>query len=837
MILGPILSSRSFSQSFIQIRDIPYFAKKYGYNKILLADPHPLSWISFINVCLKNKLIPIIAYPYKNILFFPTDSQELIKLIAFNNGILSENHIKDIEHIEISEYPLITLPSTDFESFFDNEKNLPILEKDVFTKLIEKNEKLNTILNFADKVFTNYNLKDFFVNIPNLGGIKTLKEKLKPFFSKKEFQLRLKKELKIIDSLNVADYILTVSKIVETAKKIDAMVGPGRGSAVGSLVVYLLGITSVNPLKYNLLFERFLHLQRKEMPDIDLDIESTKRDDVVLELEKTFGKYRVANVRTFMKLKMKSVLKKTRELTGEDIDFPLKNPIRSPDNYENYKKLDDKRKFLYRIAYFLEGKEMGKSVHAAGVIISEEDLRKKLPVDNRINDTPVVEWDMDELKLIGIEKFDVLSLDTLAFLKKLGYKEVITTDLENKKVYSMISEGLTAGIFQLDSNLGKRLSRYVKPKNFKDLYILLSLNRPGPLETSMVDNFVKGNSKSYLKELFPETKGVLVFQEQIMMIAQILAGLTPEESDDFRKGVAKKDKEKIEKYKERFIYGAAKKIGKNEAKKLFEDILKFAEYAFNKSHSVAYAHITYNLAKAKAENPTKFFYYYILFKGIDLNILNEMLYLNIKIFNPNLNYPLGLFKDKFVILPLTLVKGIGEAITVKLLEDIEKNGKFKDFEDFWNRMKFLGIGRNIIEILIRSGALDFLKKGRKEMIRLLTQKDMGLTDDIMEIKSSVFGEKVDKKSKKEIEEKIEDLAKYDIETIGFPLSIFHSKIIQKTSKALIKTYFEPKKFIKAKVLHFQNYLLDRSSIIFTKNFSSKMILKEVYVNFSGQIKR
>ncbi|BBE30870.1 hypothetical protein OSSY52_10110 [Tepiditoga spiralis] len=786
-ILGPVSTNKS--NSYIQIRDLFNLAKKYKFNTIILCEPHPKSWMKFIYFSKQYNIKPIILYKVHNTKYIIKNEQDILIAIKHYNKLKKDLNLEEIKF----NLPTIFYPTKILKNLLKDDKNLSISEGHL------NSEKLKIFENIK----TNYNLNIFNINIPNFGGYQKLTELLnKKKYTEKELN-RLKKELSLIKELNTSNYILTVKKIIDTAKQKNITIGPGRGSSVSSLVVKSLGITQINPLKYDLLFERFLNKYRKELPDIDIDIDAEKRNELIQELENVFGKYHVAQIRTTSTMKKKSVLKKLTELTKVKEIPNMTAPIRSKENLMKFKKLSKDKKILYNISYYLEGLETAESVHAAGIIISDKDLREYLPLEYR--KIPVIEWDMNDLKLLNIEKFDLLSLDTISFMNKLNI-EYHYENLNNKIVYENISKGLTKGIFQLDSKLGKILSQKIKPSNFEELILLLSINRPGPLESGMIDEYIEKSSPNYLKKLFPETNGVLIYQEQIMKLAQNTAKFTPEESDELRKALSKKNNEKLLPLKNKFIENTTLP----EPQILFEKIENFAKYSFVKSHATAYAHISYWLAEKKFTNPEKFFLEYINSKGLDINIINECSILNIKIISPSIEYSTGIYKKNEILLPLHTIKGIGKNISKLLF-----NNKIKTLESFVEYCKKNNINKGIMENLIKSGSLDFINTNRKQMLRSLTKLIQGELYDLKEIQNSIFGN--NEKEDKKVETTIEDKLLYDCETIGFPITAL---TIKKLSNTLIKKYYNNDQ------IHFngyqiKNFLVDNSSIIEVKTYSKK----------------
>lgn len=757
-ILGPVVTSKSIGESYIQLRDLIPISKRLGYNGIVLYENHPKSWISFVNLCNQYKITPYILFEKDNKIYFPKNSTELKKLIRIYNG-----ESEDLPFFEKNlVFKKIVYPTNQFSKIINNiegdyiRKNYP-LEYYV-------NEKLfNEIINNTP----NYNISDFYIGIPKLGGFKKLYESILPIISKlpDKYVERLKIELETIRKLDVSDYILTVKKIIDIAKQTGSLVGPGRGSAVGSLIVYLLGITLIDPIKYNLYFERFLNESRKELPDIDIDVESSKREQIIEELSNNF---QIAQVRTYVRMKNKSVFKKIKEILNVDFSNEFSKSIRSPENMKLYN--NPKYKDYYTLSFYLEGIEIVESVHAAGIILTDKILKNEIPLDFSRN-IPITLWEMDELKSIGIEKFDLLSLDTLSFLREFNfhYTKEHFINLNNNKAYNIISQGYTEGIFQLESKLAKKLAKKLKPDSFEKLYILLALNRPGPLNSGMFDEYIHGTSKDYLKNLLPETNGVIIFQEQVMYLAQKLGNLSPSESDDFRKAISKKEINKIIHLKKKFISNASKIIGENEANLLFEKIENFAQYAFNKSHSVAYAHLTYWIAELKGLYPEKFYLEYIKYKGISFDLFNEIKSMKININLPNIMIPKGTFNDKSITLPLRVIKGVGEFAEKTIYEDIQKYGKYSNFENFIIRAKEFGITRNIIEQLIKAGAFDVFDKNRRRLIRKISEIEMNASESSKKILSNVFGENISDDNKKIITTK-EDIKNFEKEVFGFIIS-------------------------------------------------------------------
>ncbi|MDO7975674.1 hypothetical protein M5Z94_02005 [Oceanotoga teriensis] len=794
-VLGPVKTSLTIGKSYIQMRDLIQISKKMKIETIILKEPHPKSWMGFIFLCKINNIRPIIIYEKNDKNYLLKNEKDIILAIRDYNNVYSIN----LEPINLS-IPEIIYPCYELKNFFDDKENYSI----------EDYKKNYSQLKEISKIDINYNIEKINVGIPYIGNFEDLKKELsKNNLDENEIKI-LKEELKVIKELNVSNYILNVKKIIDIAKKNKISVGPGRGSAVSSYLVYKLGITKINPLKYDLLFERFLNIFRKELPDIDIDIDSTQRNYLITLLEKYYGKYKIAQIRTYSTMKFKSVLKKLKD-NFEYIPY-LKNPIRSSENYELYKKSDSKTKEILKIAYYFEGLETAESTHAAGIIISNKDLRGILPID--FKEFPIIEYQMEDLKKLNIEKFDILSLDTLNFLKMIQAKETFD-ELQNTYIYDGISKGLTKGIFQLESKLGRKVSLKIKPKKFEDLILLIAMNRPGPLESGMLDEYLDNSSPDFLKKIFPETNGVIVYQEQIMKLGQKIGGLDKNESDLLRKAVAKKDLHKLSPIKNKFIKNASQKIGEENSIRIFSKIEMFAQYAFAKSHASAYAHISYWIAEEKFKNPSKFVFNYIKLRGLNTDIINECSFLNTKIYNPSLKYPKGFYSQEYIFPPISCIKGIG-----KNIEELFSNYNIKNFEEFINICISKKITRNIIEILIRSGALDFININRKMFLRESTKLLRGELEELKEIESSVFGNTITEDTK-EIKTTIEDLIIYETETIGLPLS---QNKLNNLSNELHKKYLSNKTF-NIIGYAYKNFIFDSSGIIYDKKIYHKVPTK------------
>lgn len=593
---------------------------------------------------------------------------------------------------------------------------------------------------------------------------------------KKEGYLeRLNYELDCIKTLNFSNYFLVVSDYVNFAKQKDILVGPGRGSAVGSLVSYLLNITDVDPLVYNLQFERFLNINRKSMPDIDVDFQDTRRDEIVQYLREKYGNDKVSNIVTFQTILAKQALRDVGRVfnyKNQHIDYLCKLLINKDyslrQSYQNipaFKKIIDSDKYFLEIvslASKIEFLPRQNGIHAAGVILNNKPIVNSLPLIYDFEDNSISQYEKNYLEEQGFLKMDILGLRNLTIISQ-------TVDLINKngkildkwnipyddsKLYELINSLQTTGIFQLESSGMKRAIKQLKPSCFLDVVALLALFRPGPMKFIPIYAERKQNPEKVtyisneIKKILSPTYGIIVYQEQVNEIATSMAAFSKEEADIFRRAISKKDKETMHALKEKFILGSVDNgYTKLDAEKMFDNIDKFAGYGFNKSHAVAYAKLAMEMAYLKYYYP-KEFYVSILQSSSSTNdikfndYLVEMRKRNIKILPPSVNKSKEHFtiEDNSLLFPLSQIKGINSVFASNLIQEREENGLFKDFYSFILRMSQYKISEPIALALINSGALDEFSnsreslrlslKGALQRVKLLTnangQIDIGL---------------------------------------------------------------------------------------------------------------
>jgi len=535
-----------------------------------------------------------------------------------------------------------------------------------------------------------------------------------------EYQKRLTHELNVITELGYQNYFLIVADFVNYAKRNQILVGPGRGSAAGSLVSYCLNITEIDPLKHGLLFERFLNKSRRSMPDIDLDFPDDKRDEVILYVEEKYGKNHVFSINTFSRYAKKSSLRDIIKIKG----YKHYQVEQISKQINSSQKLDENLATIKRIADKLDGIPRQTGTHAAGIILANKDLRFKIPLQKGplINQT---QFEFEDLERLGLLKMDFLGIrnltiitEVLKLIKKDIKKEINlkALPLTDKKTFQLLQSGETTGLFQLESAGMRAVLKKLQPTNFNDLVALLALYRPGPMEN--IDLYIKrrnGAPFSYLdeslKSVLKDTYGIIVYQEQIMQIAQLFAGYSLEEADLLRVGIAKKDHEILAREKAVFIKrsvenGKAEKL----AVEIYDYILKFADYGFNKSHSVSYAMIAYQMAYLKANYYLTFMQVLLSYQAVSdkatKTIINNLRKRKIEILPPAINKSTDKFEREgnSLIFPLTKIKNIGLAITTKIIEEREK-GLFKNYSSFKTRMAN-ELNTRTMEALIFSGALD-----------------------------------------------------------------------------------------------------------------------------------
>ncbi len=575
-----------------------------------------------------------------------------------------------------------------------------------------------------------------------------------------KYRERLEEELEIINSMGFPGYFLIVADFIRYAKSNGIPVGPGRGSAAGSLVAYALNITDIDPLPYDLLFERFLNPERISMPDIDIDFCINGRDEVIRYVSEKYGKDNVAQIITFGTMQAKAAIRdvgRAMAVPYGEVDrlaklVPNTLNIKIDDAIEQEPKLKEamEEKPLYaeliRMAKALEGLTRHASTHAAGVVIANRPLVEYLPLyRDQKSGNITTQFSMVDVEKIGLVKFDFLGLKTLTVIENAvrlvregGERDFSIEDipLDDKKTYDLLSSGATTGVFQLESSGMKELLIKMKPSTFEDVIALVALYRPGPLGSGMVDDFIKRKHGKIpitydlpqLEPILKDTYGVIVYQEQVMKIASTLAGFTLGDADILRRAMGKKKAEEMAKQRAKFLEGAGKNgVDAAKAEKVFDLMAKFAEYGFNKSHSAAYALVAYQTAFLKAHYPVEFMAA-LLTQDMDnsdkvLKNINECREMGIEILPPDINESLKDFTvvGKNIRFGLGGVKNVGSAAIEAILDSREKNGSFDSIFEFCENVDLRKVNKRVIESLIKCGAFDQTGVKRSQMMAVLDQ--------------------------------------------------------------------------------------------------------------------
>ena len=640
---------------------------------------------------------------------------------------------------------------------------------------------------------------------------KKTKEQIKAIYED-----RLSHEINIINSMDYASYFLIVSDYIKWAKKNSIPVGPGRGSGAGSLVAYCLDITDLDPIEFDLIFERFLNPDRISMPDFDIDFCEEKRDQV-FEYLKTKYKDGVAHIITFGKLKARMALRDVGRVLGlpyghvdkicKMVPFDPSRPLtlqESIDREPRFKeevKNNKKVKKLLDLSLKLEGLNRNMATHAAGVVIAGNKLAEQFPlyVDKSSNlILPSTQYDMYSSENAGLVKFDLLGLKTLTVIdktiKRLKFKNIelnISKISQNdERVFSLLSTGETTGLFQLESAGMRDAIKQMKPNKFDDIIALVALYRPGPMSNIPIYNDCKNGIKEpdyihpTLKEILKPTYGIIIYQEQVMQIAQTLAGFTAGEADILRRAMGKKKKAELDKQKERFINGALKNgIAKDVANFVFTKIEPFAQYGFNKSHAAAYALIAYQTAYLKTYHKEDFIAATMSTELTNTSKLREFVEelkrLNIEIVRPSINKSFAEFKaiDGKLFYGLGAIKNVGFEAVSNIVNEREKNGKFQSFVDFVNRANIKDVNKLQLEGLVKAGVFDEFEKDRNKILNSIPriiQKIKNVNDDKNSHQANLFDRDENKKEEfdflphKSWSQK--ELLREEFKSLGFYLS-------------------------------------------------------------------
>ncbi|KRK87889.1 DNA polymerase III subunit alpha [Lentilactobacillus sunkii] len=566
------------------------------------------------------------------------------------------------------------------------------------------------------------------------------------------YRQRLDRELSVIHSMGFDNYFLIVWDVINFSHQTHIITGPGRGSAAGSLVAYVLTITDVDPIKYDLLFERFLNPERVQMPDIDLDIPDDKRDEVIQYVHQKYGHKRVAQIITFGTLAAKQSIRDVGRVFGLNTTqqdqwskaIPSVFHVTLKDAFDNSQLLKNLvadsplNQALYETARTLEGLPRHYSTHAAGIVLSDNPLVNLVPLQNGNEGLLMTQYSKDYVESVGLLKMDFLGLRNLSILADALHQVKLTTGsqldissvpLNDLKVIQLFAEGNTTGIFQFESNGIRSVLRRLHPERFEDVALVNALYRPGPMQN--IDEVVKRKTNhealtypdDSLADILKPTYGVIVYQEQVMLVASKMAGFSLGQADILRRAMSKKKLAVMEQMKVQFLSGS-KKRGYTEqiADKVFDYIERFANYGFNKSHAVAYSKMAYELAYLKVYYPGEF--HVALLNSVNNNSVKIKKYLldaksmGVKVDGPNINASDAgfTFQENKIVFGLDSIKGVRHDMVVDMLSERDKSGSFKSFPDFLSRLlpKYRKV--ELINALIYAGALDVFPFNRSELI-------------------------------------------------------------------------------------------------------------------------
>lgn len=635
------------------------------------------------------------------------------------------------------------------------------LDSEVFEQAIKNTveiaEKCHLIIEMGNSPFPEYEVPknhtvESYLEFKVREGLKNRYKTITP-----EIEERVKYELGVIEQMGFSAYFLITWDFINFAKENGIPVGPGRGSAAGSIVAYVLEITDLDPIRHNLLFERFLNPERISMPDVDIDFCIERRSEVIDYVSKKYGADKVCQIVTFGTFAAKAALKgvarvfnipfaESNKLSafipsnpGAKIEDALQEGMELRNLYDS----DPEIKKLVDMAKSIEGIKNNIGMHAAGIIISHKPLNEIVPVQPSKEGIIITEYPMADLEKLGLLKMDFLGLRNLTIisktLKMIKQRHGIEIDINNiplddKKTYKMLTDGKTSGVFQLESSGMTKLVRDLKPSVFEDLGALVALFRPGPLESGMVTGFVErkhGRQKityahPLLEPILKDTYGTIVYQEQIMQIFQTLAGYSLGQADMVRRMMGKKKIEEMAKQKEKFIEGAGKNgMNAKNATELFEQIEKFAEYCFNRSHSAAYAFVAYQTAYLKTHYTVEYLSALLSSVASDQDktqaYIEEALKYGIKVLPPDINKSYAEFTpdEKNIRFGLVSIKQVGEVVVESIIKEREENGQFESIYDFCKRVDSKCSNKRVMEGLIKSGAFSNIEKSRKQLLENL----------------------------------------------------------------------------------------------------------------------
>ncbi len=644
-----------------------------------------------------------------------------------------------------------------------------------------------------------------------------------------EYKERLEYEMKVINDMKFPGYMLIVWDFVKEARRLGIAVGPGRGSAAGSLVAYSLQITDIDPMKYDLLFERFLNPERISMPDIDMDFMQARRGEIIDYVVQKYGRNQVAQIITFGSLLAKGVIRdvarvldmplskadKMAKLVPDELGITLSSTkkrgeiidgaFQKEPKIQELTQSDSDAARVWEFSLKLEGLKRNAGIHAAGVVISNEELWKKTPIYRPSGeDTLVTQYSLNFLEDVDLIKFDFLGLKTLDVIDsaikliKARYDKEIdwhAIDVDDEFVYENIRTGDTAGMFQIESSGMQDLNRRLQPSGFEDLIAVLALYRPGPMESGMLDDFIErkhGRQKieyvfDELKSILEPTYGVIVYQEQVMQIVQSIGGFSLGYSDIIRRAMGKK--KDMATYNAEFSEGAAKQgLDYTKASALFDLIEKFAGYGFNKSHSAAYAMITFQTAWLKSYYPQEFMAALLTSERDNtdkvVKYIDEIKRMGIDLSAPDINDSILEFSaqsrdgEEHILFGLGAIKGVGTKAVESILDSRSDGGEFKDMQDFINRVEPQQVNKKVLESIIKAGGFDrfgFSRRALLDQVELIIERCKDASNARKNAAGSLFGDDaqittVSLELKNQDECELKEILEYEKESLGFYVS-------------------------------------------------------------------
>ena len=626
-----------------------------------------------------------------------------------------------------------------------------------------------------------------------------------------ELKERLTYELNTIQNMGYVDYFLIVWDFIKYARDHDIMVGPGRGSAAGSLVSYTLGITKLDPIKYDLLFERFLNPERVSMPDIDIDFCFERRQEVIDYVVRKYGKDRVVQIVTFGTLAARGVIRDVgrvmdlpyaqvdtiAKMIPNELNITIDKALKMNPEFARVYAQDEQIHHLIDMAKRLEGLPRHTSMHAAGVVISQKDVDEYVPLSRASDGTITTQFTMTTLEELGLLKMDFLGLRTLTVIQNAVHLiekdtgkllDMDKIDYDDKKVLDSIGTGKTDGIFQIESSGMKNFMKELKPQSLEDIIAGISLYRPGPMD--FIPQYIRGKNHPetitydcpQLESILKPTYGCIVYQEQVMQIVRSLAGYTLGRSDLVRRAMSKKKASVMEKERQNFVYGneaegvpgcIANGISEQVANKIYDDMIDFAKYAFNKSHAAAYAVVSYQTAYLKYYYPVEFMAALMTSVIDNPSKVSEYILscrkMGIHILPPDINCGESAFSvdGKSIRYGLSAIKSVGKPVIHAIVEERRAHGLFKNMKDFVTRMAGREVNKRAIENFIKSGAFDCLEGNRHQKIMVYPQ----IVDSVMqEKKNAMAGQMtlfdiVGEEDKKAFEISLPDVSEYDKEVL------------------------------------------------------------------------